>query len=427
MKELFSEQSEKNALGALMMWNEHAKSAANLQIHELFTDAHRKILAAIRKLEDTGVDPNFIAVWHQMQEQGSDGAISGMSYLDEISTGLPRRYDPVKDVATIRKMTRLRSIYAMAEGAIQQAEDGEDADEILYKMQAGVFEQQTESKQLVIRSMAEVMVEVVDSMRQQRDRTTDLLGITTGIDLLDRCTTGWREGELTYVGALPGRGKTSFLLQAMHAAVISGHKAGCISLEMRSDQLGRRLTVIHSGMHAGKFRDAKTMNPSEWKSATEAAWSVGDLQIQLCDQSGLRPSQISALARRMAKNGAEIIFVDFVQIIQEDGKDRREAINRVSAALRDTCKALNIPFVVASQLARRDSDPNRRPTIQDLRESGNLEQDAHNVMLLYRPKDKSTGEWTGEDEIIIDKAREGMTGIVPVVYDNKSLIYKGRQ
>ena len=124
----------------------------------------------------------------------------------------------------------------------------------------------------------------------------------------------------------------------------------------------------------------------------------------------------------MHRDGARIIFVDFVQIIHEDGRDRREAINRVSASLRDTCKALNIPFVVASQLARRDADPNRRPTIQDLRESGNLEQDAHNVLLLYRPKDKSTGGWTGEDEIIIDKQREGVTGVVRgVSYDEHSL------
>ena len=75
---------------------------------------------------------------------------------------------------------------------------------------------------------------------------------------------------------------------------------------------------------------------------------------------------------------------------------------------------------------RGDADPNRRPTIQDLRESGNLEQDAHNVLLLYRPKDKVTGAWTGEDEIIIDKQREGVTGIVAVTYDEHSLTYQPR-
>jgi replicative DNA helicase len=123
--------------------------------------------------------------------------------------------------------------------------------------------------------------------------------------------------------------------------------------------------------------------------------------------------------------GARAIFVDFVQIIHEDGRDRREAINRVSAALRDTCKALEIPFVVLSQLARRDADPNRRPTMQDLRESGNLEQDAHNVLLLYRPK--VNGEWTREDEIIVEKHREGQTGPIHVSYDDRSLTFGPRR
>jgi replicative DNA helicase len=213
----------------------------------------------------------------------------------------------------------------------------------------------------------------------------------------------------------------------MYAAAIKGFGVGCISLEMRSSQLLRRLSILHSGLHAIKFRDVRLMNDSEFKTAKDALFSLGDLPVSVCDQSGLKPAQISSLARKMHAAGAKVIFIDFVQIIHEDGKDRREAINRVSAALRDTCKHLNIPFVVASQLARRDADPNRRPTIQDLRESGNLEQDAHNVLLLFRPKDKSTGDWTGEDEVIIDKQREGVTGIVPVRYDERSLTYIGRQ
>ena len=168
------------------------------------------------------------------------------------------------------------------------------------------------------------------------------------------------------------------------------------------------------------------MSDTQWASTKRTLYSIGDLPIQICDQSGLRPGQIASLARQMHANGAKAIFVDFVQIIHEDGKDRREAINRVSASLRDTCKALEIPFIVASQLARRDADPNRRPTIQDMRESGNLEQDAHNVLLLFRPKDKSTSDWTGEDEIIVDKQREGVTGSVGVFYDDKALVFRER-
>lgn len=156
----------------------------------------------------------------------------------------------------------------------------------------------------------------------------------------------------------------------MYAAATAGVGVGCISLEMRATQLLRRLAVRHSGLDPHKFRDPRRMSAEEFRQTEQALFDLGELPITITDQSGLRPGQIAAQARQMHQRGAGIIFVDFVQIIHEEGKDRREAINRVSASLRDTCKSLNVPFVVASQLARRDADENRRPTMQDLRESG---------------------------------------------------------
>ena len=105
--------------------------------------------------------------------------------------------------------------------------------------------------------ISEYIVPGLQEMERQRECPLGVLGIPSGIDELDVCTTGWRDGELTYVGALPGRGKTSFLLQAMYAAATAGIGVGCISLEMRASQLVRRLTVIHSGIAAQLLRDAR--------------------------------------------------------------------------------------------------------------------------------------------------------------------------
>jgi replicative DNA helicase len=192
-----------------------------------------------------------------------------------------------------------------------------------------------------------------------------------------------------------------------------------------------RLAILETRLSAHEFRDPRRMAEDDYRKAKRGLLALGDLPVQLCDQAGLRPVQISNLARQMHEDGAELIVVDFVQIIQEDGRDRREAINRVSAALRDGAKELGIPFVVASQLARRGNDPNTRPTMQDLRESGNLEQDAHNVLMLYRPKvaDPETGamDWSGDDKILIEKQREGVTGSVPVRYDDELLCFGARR
>lgn len=418
---IYDEQAERNALGAFLSNPKSLAAAEGFPVSHFFTDAHRGIFTAIRTLASEGQDVNWLSVVQAM------GHATTTAFLMDLSDSVPANFDPRPSLARVREMAQLRNVQALAEAAIQRAQNMDDSADILHDLQSMALQQQAEAVQVRPVHVKELVVGLLDEMRQQRTRSNVIAGIPTGLQGLDEAMGGWRNGELTYVGALPGRGKTSFLLQALYAAAVAGYGVGCISLEMRSRQLMRRLAVLHSNIAAHKFRDAKTMNDSEYRAAKDAAIALGDLPITINDQSGLRPSQIASLARQMHAQGAKAIFVDFVQIIHEDGKDRREAINRVSAALRDTCKQLDIPFIVASQLARRDSDPNRRPTIQDLRESGNLEQDAHNVLLLYRPKDKSNSSWTGEDEVILDKQREGLTGSIPVKYDGESLQYIGRQ
>ncbi len=423
---MHSVEAEKAVLGAMIVDPKAIVAAASLEIADFFLESHRSILTVIRSMDAQGQHVDGLTLWHEMDRRKLLSSIGGPAYLADLPIGLPRNFDTRSYVQTIREKAALRSIVSLCDFISARAEAEEPSEDILHDLQGLALEQQAAAVNVKPSPIAELVLPAWEAMKHQREFPGEILGIPTGIEDLDRSTTGWRDGELTYVGALPGRGKTSFLLQAMHSAATNGFGVGCISLEMRSGQLLRRLSILGSGLHAQKFRDVRTMNFMEFETAKRALFDLGDLPVSICDQSGLKPAQISSLARQMHASGAKVIFIDFVQIVHEDGKDRREAINRVSAALRDTCKQLDIPFVVASQLARRDADPNRRPTIQDLRESGNLEQDAHNVLLLFRPKDKSNGDWTGEDEIIIDKQREGVTGVVPVKYDDKSLTYIGR-
>jgi replicative DNA helicase len=285
--------------------------------------------------------------------------------------------------------------------------------------------------------ICELIVPFLSDLREQRESPNTLRGISTGIPELDEITSGWRDGELTYVGALPGRGKTAFMTQIMLAAAIGGTKCGYISLEMTRQQILSRLATIFTGLPPTRFRDAGTMDDTEWKHTRQQCQGqngMGDLPIEIYDRDGLRVGEVAAVARRMVANGCKLILIDFVQKIRQEGRDARESINKISALLAETCKALNVPFVVASQLARRDANPNRRPTMQDLRESGNLEQDAHNVMLLYRPQESSsdTGgqelppDWTLRDEIIIAKQREGLVGWVDVTFYESSLTFGPR-
>jgi replicative DNA helicase len=422
-----SVQAEVTILGAMLM--EPAaivEATATLVADDFSLDSHRRIYAAMAELSSAGRGVDYITVREVLARKKELDAIGGPAYLAFLTEGIPRNLNIEGHARIVKDRALQRRLIGILESGLARISDqSEDAGESLSAIQAELSDAAESGSGATASPIASLVVPYYNHLKSQWDHSGEVLGIPTGIPALDRETSGWRDGELTYVGAIPGRGKTSFLIQCMYSAAASGIPAGCISMEMRSNQLFSRLNILHSGLNSGKFRDPRTMTSVERDIARRSTFALGDLPIDMCDQSGLRPWQISSLSRQMVRRGAKIIFIDFVQIIREDGKDRREAINRVSAAIRDVCKELNVPFVVASQLARRDADPNRRPTLMDLRESGNLEQDAHNVFMLYRPKDK-VGEWTGEDEIIIEKQREGVIGIVNVYYDWKLLKYVER-
>lgn len=421
------EQIEKTLLGTILLDPGQIDACAALVPDDFYLESHKAIFTALRALHEAGDDFDTLTLINKLREAGRLDSVGGQGYLIDLTDLIPRKNRVEPYLKIIKEKSRLRRIDSICAEATRRIEIGDEADGILGDLMTLAGQEQLGANVVKFHHISELVIPHLNEMKNQRLFKGEILGIPSGIDALDRMTTGWRDGELTFVGALPGRGKTSLLVQAMYGAATMDHGVGCISLEMRSGQLLKRLNTLHSNIHSYKFRDARMMQEEEYRHARKMGLAMGDLPIWICDQSGLNPRQITLLARQMVEKGAKAIFVDFVQIIAEEGKDRREAINRVSAALRDCAKQLNKPFVVASQLARRDSDPNRRPTIQDLRESGNLEQDAHNVILLYRPKDKSNGDWSGKDELIVDKQREGMTGIVPVRYDGRTLTYKERE
>lgn len=384
---------EKTVLGSMLSNRAAFDEGLNLEPADFSLDSHRRIFSRMVTMHVSGLAVDISTLISDFLRTNELGSIGGAGYLADLTSGIPREHNPKSYMRILKRETARRNILNLCAGATSRAELGDEPEDILSELSAAALQSQMAAGLVRPRPIRDCIVPVLEEMASQRKSERGVLGIAVGIPELDACTSGWRGGELTYVGALPGRGKTSFMLQAMHAAATSGVGVGCISLEMRGSQLVRRLAILHSGLHAGKFRDAREMNGAEYRHAEESILALAELPITITDQSGLNASQISSQAWQMHEGGAGIIFVDFVQIIREDGRDRREAITRVSASLRDTCKSLNIPFVVASQPARRDADLNRRPTLQDLRESGSLEQDAHNVLLLYRPVDKE-GEWS---------------------------------
>ena len=425
-----SVHTERVVLGAMQVDAVALREGLEMLSESAFTlDSHRRIFAAMGRMGAAGTPVDLTTLLREMEKRSEVQAVGGPSYLMGLTENLPRHLAISHYAQILRDKAARRDLYTLLqEFELRALSPEEPAVVVIADLVQAAQTTEILSSGARYGRLADAVPAVLAEMIRQRDRAEGLLGLPTGIATVDLATTGYRNGELTYIGAAPGRGKSSVLLQGIYAAASEGIPCGLISLEMRCDQLIRRLALMATNLRPHEMRDAKKLGVADFQYAMQAVEKLGELPVYACDQDWLRPHEIASMARRMVLvDGVRILYVDFVQIVQETGRTQKEAIDKISAALRGIAKNLNIPVVVASQLARRDADVNRVPTLQDLRESGNLEQDAHNVFLLYRPVDRSTSDFTGEDQFIIAKSREGTPGAIPVAYDTRSLTYKPRE
>jgi replicative DNA helicase len=164
------------------------------------------------------------------------------------------------------------------------------------------------------------------------------------------------------------------------------------------------------------------------RAIEEAAARIQKWPLHIVDDSSLSIEKLTAMARlAVRRDGVKLVAVDYVQIVSAQGRDERLRVAAVSRGLTRLAKDEDVPVLALSQLARTDrSSPNRRPTMSDLRESSQLENDAHVIALLHREWDEDEGRLSSDGELIIAKHRSGETGALPVTFNRRSLTFERR-
>ncbi|WP_194844577.1 DnaB helicase C-terminal domain-containing protein [Candidatus Clavichlamydia salmonicola] len=212
-------------------------------------------------------------------------------------------------------------------------------------------------------------------------------GITTGIDCLDKQAILLEPGNLIVIAARPSVGKTAFALNiAHHISVVLNGVVGFFSLEMSHQQIAERILsycceVSVEDLRRGNFSKEKLL------SIKETEEFLLTKHFFICDKNISTIDQIIGKAEGLAKKyPLSIIFIDYLQLISAENKNenRQNEIANVSMQLKSLAKNLNIPVVCLSQLSRKVEDrTDKRPVMSDLRDSGQIEQDADAILLLY--------------------------------------------
>lgn len=413
-----SPDAERSILGGILLDGGKAfhEVAPMLTPDHLSLDAHRRIYIAMRELGERGQPIDMITLADELDRRKWVEAVGGVTYVSSLIDGVPDRPSLAHYCEIVREKAMLRGLINIAQNAIAEALDhGDEADQVISRAEDALLRLRGVEERALAVPLWDAMNETINEIKAIRERGRDLVGLSTGLAGLDELTTGIREDEYWVVGALPSRGKTVLGVQITATNAREGLPVLFFSHEMTRRQLCRRILPWSARIPAYKVRTPTGLTDAELKHLTDVASKVAQWPMWIVDPDELTAQDLCAISRLyIRRHGVKLIVVDYLQLLQAPGRDLKDRVTYASNVLRAIPKKEHVPVVALSQMARpKDGNENSRPSMIQLRETGYIEAHAHVVLLLYRPKQDSN--WTGEDEIIIAKQREGLVGTQAVV------------
>jgi replicative DNA helicase len=426
-----NEDAERSVLGAILLDNgSYLEAVEALNPDDFFLDSHRRIYARMRDLLESDRPADMVTLIDELDGHKDLEAVGGVGYVSSLLDGVPDRPSIAHYVEIVRDKAALRRMAYLCEATQARIlEGGEPALSIMADVEDSLARIAGKPRTQA-RPLKEIVPEVLADMLRERERTSEFIGVPTGVRDLDKTLGGIRDGELWIAGGDPGRGKTSFGIQFAINAVREGVPTVDFTLEMTDKQVVRRILAMYSPKETEMFgacgaRDPRTLREAEWRQVTEAGAKLSTLPLFVDQTTPLTLRDLRARARLYKKRfGIRMIVVDYLRLLDAPGREVREQVTNIALGLAQLAKTEQLCVLALSQLSR-GGDLNRVPDMQDLKESGDLEANAHVVLLLYRPLNDA-GEFSREDLIIIGKAREGPTRAAPVVYDEARLLFRPR-
>jgi replicative DNA helicase len=412
--------AERSILGSVLTVDSHYDEVAaiGLRDEEFSLDAHRRIFRAMSSLAESASAIDLVTLINWLEHHHELEPIGGISYVTSLMVGLPDRPSVKQYVRIVKEKAAQRWIMSACNSASAIAEEDGSKDAAEY-LNDQLLQIQTGSDENPARRVLEFSDATYSEWLKASEQSSDLIGLTTGVDGLDTATTGIRRKEIWVYAADTGEGKTNLALQTLSGNCRKEIPVGMFSIEMGKEELLGRLWSSESRVDYKHIRFPKRLS-SEVKAKIERAMiDVAKWPLFIVEDRGIPLSKLLAKSRLLIRREkVELLVVDYIQLIKAPGKDERQQLTTICHSLAALAGETGVPIIELSQLSRpTDGQKNRRPTKFRLKESGAIEQDANVIVMIYRPVD-DRGAKTHEDELIVDKQRGGLSSIEPVCFMN---------
>ena len=419
---------EEAVLGALMLEKDAVIEVQGLITPEAFyNEAHQIIYKAIVDLSMELKPIDLYTVTEKLKQIKKLTAVGGPSYLAQLTQKVGSAAHVEFHAKIIaQKYVQRELIRATTEIQKKSFDEATDVTDLIDFAEGEIFKVAEGHVKRDVQKSRDILTKTLQMIEEASKREGGFSGVPSGFTHLDRLTLGWQPSDLIIIAARPSMGKTAFVLSlARNVAVDFEKGVAFFSLEMSAQQLMMRLVVAESELDSRSVRNGD-LTPEQWKHMETAIKPLSTAPLFIDDTPALSIFEFRSKVRRLkTQYDIQLIIIDYLQLMQSARRidNRVQEVTEITRSLKIMAKELHIPLMVCAQLSRgTEKQANHRPALADLRESGSIEQDADQVLFLYRDeyykneKEDPTQVEAGTSEVIVAKNRHGELGTVKLAW-----------
>jgi len=436
-------EAEAALLGALMIDNRLVERLADrLEPAHFFEPLHGRIYEAIVGRCALNQISNPVTLKPYFEADEAMKEVGGPSYLAQLTGSGAAVIGATGFAEQILELARLRAMIGVGRSIAERAADTSEEvsfPSILAFAEEAIADVSRESED----GVSECTAAEAGDRAMRAGENSKMRGVLSGIAPIDEALGPIKRKQLVIMGARPGMGKSATASSYSLGAAARGHGVLFFSLEMSDEEIGARMLSDMTFQFDGRgvpygLIEAGELTMPQVRRLNEARDQLAELPLQIIDIGQSSTGKLNAMVRRWKRRFAarnqslELVVVDYIQKLRPNHrvKDRYEAITEVSQDLKTLAKVHNVGVLGLAQLSRGvEQRQDHRPQLSDLRDSGQIEQDADGVMFLYRqqyyleasepPEDGSDARLKWERglelcknriEFIVAKRRQGRTG-----------------
>ena len=412
---LVSPEAEFGVIGAMMHKPELIESIGAMASPADFFDADAADLYAMILAARSAGRPVDSVSLSDIRTELSSGELT-IVRASEIMRDVPSASNGKEYARIVVERAKARKIAAIGQSIIDMASHARPLPGIIADAQEAVLALNSDDDEPDVITLREALGPVVDEM-DARFNGEGINGHATGLKDLDEILQGLRGSHVIIIAGRPGTGKTTLGLGiAEQLTIREGKSALVFSLEMSAKELSKRSLASSSAVTLGNIDTGQAMASGEQiVRITGAVSKMSQADLRICQKGGLPLSRIRNIARFQHKaKPLDLIVIDYIGLIAPEAGSRQQNRNlelgAISRGIKGMAKELNVPVIVLAQLNRGiETRSSKKPQMSDLRDSGEIEQDADIIMIAHRDADSDLGR-SGVTEIDVVKHRHASVG-----------------